>query len=189
MRIYRVFVDVNAYQTFRIDSAKWTGDFLSAVTLDGSRRLSQWSSPPVYLDDPRMKRGSFSAFELGCNLVVGEASVEPIRDLLELSGELLPLQNGKQTVYAVNVTECVNCLDEEKTKWIIGKSTGARIGIEKYAFFAERLSESPVFKIPETSKSEILTVEGMKDPEDEFKPRVESLGLDGLKFELIWTGG
>jgi hypothetical protein len=49
--------------------------------------------------------------------------------------------------------------------------------------------EVPLFKIPETRRGEILTIEGMKDPEDEFKYRVESGGYEGLKFELLWEGG
>ena len=49
--------------------------------------------------------------------------------------------------------------------------------------WTERLS---LFKIPELHKSEILTVEGLLAPEDEFKYNVEQKGLKGLIFEQIW---
>lgn len=46
---------------------------------------------------------------------------------------------------------------------------------------------SPLFKIPETCNYEVLTCEGLKDPNDEFKGRIEQLGLTGLIFEQLWS--
>ena len=99
----------------------------------------------------------------------------------------MPLTHEGEQFFALNVTECINVLDNESTQWVYGQSTGARIRIEQYAFHADRLTETPLFKIPETSRSEILTVEGLKDPDDEFKSRVEKMGLTGLVFEEIWS--
>jgi hypothetical protein len=103
-----------------------------------------------------------------------------------MSGELLPLPHKAEMLHVLNATECVNALDEDTTEWIYGKTTGTRIGIRRYSFYANRLLEGPLFKIPETSATDILTIEGMKDPDDEFKGRVEQLGLTGLRFEEIW---
>ena len=97
----------------------------------------------------------------------------------------LPFENEQFAL--LNVTACVNCLDQDRTEWELGKSTGKRIRIEKYAFHYDRLPESSVFKIPETRRGEILCYEGVKDPEDELKPYVESHGITGLKFTELWA--
>jgi len=102
-----------------------------------------------------------------------------------MSGELLPLTYNKENFTVLNVTECVDALDDVNTKWVYGKGTRAKIKIAKHAFHQHRLPETPLFKIPQTSKSRILTVEGMKDPLDEFKPSVERFGLTGLIFKEI----
>src|SRR5262249_27870281 len=109
-----------------------------------------------------------------------------LRDLLEMSGELLPFSYKGEQFTALNVTECVDALDDCKTKWVYGKGTGAKIRIERYAFSAHRLTETPLFKIPQTCKSEILACEGLKDPDDEFIGRVQRMSLQGLTFEEVW---
>jgi len=81
----------------------------------------------------------------------------------------------------------VNCLDSEGTGWVFGKKTNAKIRIERYQFIPSHFSEAPLFKIPETAPAELLTVTGLKDPQDEFKNRVESARLGGLVFEEIWA--
>jgi hypothetical protein len=89
----------------------------------------------------------------------------------------------------MNVLECANCLDERSTQWKFDKETRVPIRILKYEFRSDRFPESTFFKIPETAAGEILTVTGLKDTEDEFKPRVENLELKGLLFERLWSGG
>ena len=44
-----------------------------------------------------------------------------------------------------------------------------------------------VVQIPEPRCPRILCVEGLADPEDEFKGTVEKHALKGLKFEKIWS--
>jgi hypothetical protein len=88
----------------------------------------------------------------------------------------------------MNVLECANCLDERSTQWKFDKETRVPIRILKYEFRSDRFPEPTFFKIPETAAGEILTVTGLKDAEDEFKPRVENLELKGLLFERLWSG-
>jgi hypothetical protein len=185
MKIYRIVEDVNVYQSFMVDSAKWKGDLLTLLTFDCSPRSSEWAAPPVYVLHPKLKQGNFVYLCPGA-LVVDAATVEQLRDLLEMSGELLPLPHKDKLYYVLNVTECINVLDEDMTEWLRTEDTGTPIGPKQYAFNANRLTETPLFKIPETCRSEILTCEGLKDPDDEFKRRVERLGLKGLMFEELW---
>jgi hypothetical protein len=189
VRIYEVVPDVNHYQSFQFDypdadpfwkSNQWT--------FDCAPKASTWVPLKVNIVGPKLKRGNF--FNLGSGVVVLDAhATDALRTLLEMSGELLPLTYKGEQFTVLNVADCVEALDDSKTKWVYGKSTGATIKIEQYAFHRHRLPETPLFKIPETNKSAILTIEGMKDPQDEFKPSIERFGLTGLTFKEIWNDG
>lgn len=185
MKVFRLDVDVNRYRYFQPEHAE---AFTSGqLMFDGRSRLADWSPPTVHVYKPKLRRPNFTNFLAGTNcLVCDGVAITEVRDMLERSGELLPLPYKGEMWHVLNVTEVVNVLDEDRTEWITGRSTGKRIGIKKYAFY-NRFPETPLFKIPESSNSEILTVEGLIDPADEFKPTVERLGLEGLKFEEIWS--
>lgn len=185
MMVYEIIPDINRYQSFLFDYPDdhpfWKSD---AGVFDCVPKGSSWS-PSVYIEHPKLKRGNI--FALGLTLVFDAHATDTLRTLLEMSGELLSLTYKGEKFTVLNVTECVDALDDAKTKWVYGKSTGAKIKIEQYAFHRHRLPEVPLFKIPETSKSHILTIEGMKEPQDEFKPSIERLGLTGLTFKKIWS--
>jgi hypothetical protein len=183
MKIYRVRPDVNRFQYFMLeDQALALSDMM---TFDGTPgKAPAWVAPSVYIYEPKLKKGHFLALWGTDALVIDETALEQLGDLLEMSGELLPLPYKDQLYHVLNVTECVNILDEQKTQWLYEKGS---MPIKTYAFHANRITETPLFKIPETCKSEILTYEGLKDPDDEFKGRVERLGLKGLVFEELWS--
>ncbi len=185
MKVYEIIPDVNHYQSFLFDYPSghrfWQSD---EGVFDCTPKGATWS-PSVYIEHPKLKRGNI--FALAGTLVLDAHATETLRTLLEMSGELLPLTYKAEQFTVLNVIECVDALDDAKTKWVYGKSTGAKIKIEQYAFHRHRLPEVPLFKIPETSKWGVLTIEGMKDPQDEFKPSIERLGLTGLTFKEIWS--
>ena len=189
MKIYEIVPDVNHYQSFQYDypdadpfwkSNQWKFDCIP--------KASTWVPPKVNILSPKLKWGNF--FNLGTGVLVFDThATEVLRGFLEMSGELLPLNYKGDKFTVLNVTECVDALDDGKTKWVYAKDSGTKIRIEQHAFHRHRLSESPLFKIPETCKSRILTFEGMKDPQDEFKPSIERFGLTGLTFKEIWNDG
>jgi hypothetical protein len=185
MEVFRVSLDVNHYRRFLpTDSGVFaTGVFEMAC----QNKLPVWRSPPVYVFNPMLKAGNFYHLCSGA-FVVDPVGLETLRTILEMAGELLPLPHGGSVFHLMNVLECVNCLDQEKTQWVYGKRTNARIGIKEYHFHAHRFSESTLFKIPETARGELLTVSGLKDPDDEFKSVVEREGLEGIIFEEVWSG-
>jgi hypothetical protein len=131
-----------------------------------------------------MKVGQFPALFFYAVLGVDEVALRALRGLLERSGELLPLPHEDKLYHVVNVTECINVLDTRRTRWLYEKG---RPPIDQYIFHRKRLTQTPLFKIPETCRTEILTCEGIDDPEHEFKGRVEQLGLKGLIFEELWS--
>ena len=184
MEIYRVQTDINHFQRFfPTDSAIYETDILN---MDCQPKLVDWNAPKVYIDNPKKKLGNFFDLCSGA-FVVDSGARKILLEFFEIAGELLPIAYEGSTFSLFNVLACVNCLDQGKTKWVLGKTTGARIRILEYHFHPDRMIESTLFKIPETSATQILCVERSKDPEEEFKARVEEHGLKGLLFEKLWS--
>ena len=183
MKIYRVDTDVNRYQYLMLEDQSLA--LSEPMTFDGTPgKASGWTPPAVYIHKPKLIKGNFLDLWATGGLVVDEVALDHLRDLLEMSGELLPLPHKNETFHVLNVTDCVNMLDEKRTRWRYGKG---RLPIDEYQFHADRITEAPLFKIPETSNYETLTATGLNDPEEEFKGRYERLGLTGLLFEELWT--
>ena len=184
MEIFRIRINSNEFQSFLpVDTNIWQTDVLKMNCVP---KLSTWRSPEVYVHNPKLEKGDFFHLCSG-GFVIGTPVANELRTIFEIAGELLPLTHNGLPFYLFNVLECVNCLNTKKTEWVIGKTTGAKIRIKNYQFDKNKLSESTLFKIPETSATEILCVTGLKDSEDEFKTRVERAGLKGLIFERLWS--
>lgn len=184
IQIFRIRLNSNKFQRFLpTDESVWKTDTLK---MDCRPKLAGWAAPEVYIHNPTLESGDFFHLCSGA-FVVNDAAAEQLREILEIAGELLPINYEGHCFSLLNVMECVNCLDAEKTEWVTGKITGAKIRIVRYQFDKRRLTESSLFKIPETAVSEMLCIEGLKAPEDEFKTQVESSGFRGLIFERIWA--
>jgi hypothetical protein len=103
---------------------------------------------------------------------------------LDQAGQQFKLPFEGRKLIVLNVTYVIDCLDKKKSE----QEPGVPQMIHKYVFHADRLDYS-LFKIPETRHGQILTVEGLASPNDEFKPLVEKYGLKGLRFEKLWSTG
>lgn len=184
MEIFRIRLDVNVYQRFLpADQSFWQMDNLR---MDCTPKLPDWRAPEIYIHNPKRKQGNFYYLSSG-SFVVDSQTAEQLRSILEMSGELLPLEHAGNTYYLLNILECVNCLDQQKTKWVVDEKAGVKVRILEHHFHRQRLVESTIFKIPETAAGDILCVEGLKDPEDEFKAQVEACGFTGLLFDKLWS--
>lgn len=184
MKIHEILLDVDHYQSLFLAKTEILDTDL--LRFDCRPRFDTWVPPSVYSLHPNLKAGDFWALETGGAFATTPEATEKLQDFLNSAGELLPLPYEGRLLTVLNVTECLNCLDHDRTKWVYAKSTGKRIRIESYAFHADRMSESSIFKIPERAVSQILCYEGLKDPEDEFKRYVETEGLTGITFTELW---
>lgn len=185
MKIFRVEYDVNKYQSILSeDDSIWSTDRL---IFDGRAKYNSWLPPAVYYPNPLKKLGDFVYLCPG-TLVFNEKARKACATFFEMSGEILPLPHEEAPLFALNVTECWNVLDQNKTEWQYDRSGTIKLHILNFFFHRHRIPEVPLFKIPETVRGDIYTVEGMKAPEDEFKYTVESNGLKGLIFEEVWDG-
>src|SRR5262249_36965515 len=96
----------------------------------------------------------------------------------EQSGEMLPFTDKGRQFFAFNCTNSINALDRSKTVF-----SATQTSIDDYAFVATRFHFS-LFSVPESN--ELLAVEGLSAPHDEFKGFVEQQKLTGLLFEELW---
>jgi len=178
--VFRVVADVNNYQFVATDESAFT----STYPFDGTRIGRRWTVPCAFVYNPVSALGDFlGCFWLDAVFAVHERARRQVAIFMDQACEVLPLVVDDHRLNICNVTNVVNCLDVSRS--IIDEDTNS---IERYAFVASRFNYS-LFKIPQSRQSEILCVEGIAAPLDEFKGRVEKLGLTGLRFQKLWTDG
>lgn len=148
-------------------------------------KAATWEPPSVFVFEPFLKEGDFYQFG-NSKLIASPRATKALLGHFQIAGELLPLPHEGTEYTLLNVTECINSLHQERTEWHFYE-TGERGLIAKYAFHPDRFTESTIFKIPEMNSTEILVVEGLHDPEDEFRYAVERAELKGLLFEELWS--
>jgi hypothetical protein len=147
-----------------------------------------WVAPDLHAEGPPLPIGNFAhLWDLG-DFAIDDRACEVLKPILESVCEFHPyLPYEGKSFHWMNVMETVDCLDEEKTKWRIGKSSGKRFAIEKYQFSPGRFTKSTLFRLPKDSA--LLALAETPDPKSEFKSIVERQELTGLKFEEIWSEG
>lgn len=183
MRILRVKENVTSYQTLvPVDLGVWSSD---ALFFEGKAKTA-WEPPEVVVLNPLKKRGNFFYLIPGA-LVFDEEALESLRDLLEMAGQILELPLGNETLYILNVLECINALDSDRSVWNIDPQSSQRLSLKQYAFRRGFVLESTLFKIPETVRGEVLVYSDLKDRGDEFMYRYLDSGLTGLEFQELWV--
>jgi hypothetical protein len=95
--------------------------------------------------------------------------------------EFLPISLVDTTIWAVNVLEIFDCLDEDASDIERFKSSGRVKRINRYAFRETMIHQSVlIFKIPQMVRTEIYAT-------DQFKEKIEIGGVTGLKFNLLYS--
>lgn len=185
MRVYEVEADVDHFMQFVCEDEAFTESAL--FCLDGTPRAEIWTAHKMQPFSVSLECGDFSYVSGACSLLIWPRARKILRDVIQQSGELLPVDIGKDECCLLNVTECVDCLDERATVWVYGKETRKPIRIKEYGFVPSKLPQSSLFKIPERRKTRIYATEGLVANEQTFKWLVEANGLRGLLFKLIWS--
>jgi hypothetical protein len=180
LSVYRVDADLEKYQYLMAEDI----GALTKYRFDGSSIESEWTPPSSYCANPKKARPDFWGCFANAAIFAVPLEVAPkVITFLDQSCETLPFEADCGKFLLCNVTCVVNALDKKRSH----HKKGLPHWINKYAFHANRFEYS-LFKIPETAMSEVLCVEGLADPFDEFKGRVEKEGLKGLRFKKLWSG-
>jgi hypothetical protein len=180
VKVFRIGMDVNHYQYFLEE--REDGKFL--LHTDATPRKDGWVPPPVFIFKPKHKAGDFYQFGYYA-LIANSRANDTLRGFFERAGELLPLPFEGAEYTLLNVLHVVDCLDVERTPELVRE--GDRYALRPDSIERLRQTTSVLFKIPETARSEILLVEGLLDPAQEFRAVVERAGLKGLLFYEVWS--
>ena len=183
MRIFRIKNDSNNVQAVQPTNEKLIN--LEFLNFDCESRKNNWRELEVYIFNPKTTPKNFYNFASG-NLVFDEIALDVFQTLFEIAGEILPLQVERgQKLYLLNVLDCRNALDYDKTVWDY-YSNGSKGRILDIAFHKNRIGNiSTIFKIPETSKTAIYCYTDDRNEDDQFYYLYHKHKLTGLIFEEI----
>ena len=187
MRVFEIDYDVNLHQQLHTSDPS---DFKWLLKLRGLR-AEDWLTPKMHIGSPQLAAPDFWSAE-------GELAFTPdphrlpidVYSHLEMAGQWLPIEvDGGPKLVILNVTQVANAVDVRKTRWT-STDNGQHIHVDhkpgSFVFHSDRLPESSIFKVPQNNYVQILCLERSGDPREEFKAAVESDGLKGLKFRLLW---
>ena len=182
MRVFRIGFDVTKFQALLVDGDDdFSFPFFDLMSFRSGAFEGEWTPPPVYIDQPRLKRPDLFHLVGATGIVLTPRAEEILEDFTARSGQLLPLQVGSTAMQLFNVTEIIDCLDQERTSCDEG---GYAFVLQ---FLVHRVPEVPLFRIPQNRSSEIFCHEGVAEVSWEFKRTVEENDLTGLTFEEVWN--
>jgi hypothetical protein len=128
--------------------------------------------------DSKMKVGDFPSL-YGFLPVFSQRAWESLRSLIENAVEALPFKHPSgDAYYAINVLDVVDALDLKKSQPVF-YATGQVMRVKEH-WFKERLVKGKhMFKVPETSGTEVFV-------SVQFKSVVEEAKLKGLRFAQVY---
>lgn len=175
--VYRLVGDVDRFQYVQMFE-----EIMSEIyPLDGTEYGRAWVPSEAWLGNEEGLIPDIWPM-VGCATVaLGSADVARLLKPALDGVELLGLPVGKKRLRMINVLSVVDALDPKRVE----RDSDDPALIRKFAFDPTRIKTS-LFKIPERVTTDIFTIEGLFPREKEFKFLVESNGLKGAKFELLW---
>lgn len=179
--VYRVNPDRGCQALDPVDQNAFAKETEKSWKFDGYPVKDAWRPLEVYVREVTLKKPDI--YELFRTLAFEPEAARVVQLCLDQSCEQLLLPFEGRDLIVANVTYVIDVLDKKKSEY---DPTFPHI-IEKFVFHKERLDNS-LFSIPETRVNGIIyTVEGIDDPDREFKPLVEKHKLKGLKFREIYS--
>jgi hypothetical protein len=180
---------LNIYTPAVLEGYEWVvpskdSDHEIFLQLAGVRTLTSWSPVKVRLvkEDTHSDALRQSDFPwLGAHaLVLRRAAMEALAGPLAQEVEFLPLDCTETDLWVMNALRVVDALDEARSA-VVRFSGGRIMKIDQHAFDARRLEGVSVFKIPQMLR-------GSQFLSQAFVDLVETSGLRGIGFKLVWAG-
>jgi hypothetical protein len=127
---------------------------------------------------PSAINGDF--ISIGHRIGLLTATVQKVGHLFTPYGELLPLDidGDVNQIFWFHCTNVLDAIDEKKSK-IRRFDDGRIMAIDDYAFHSDRIGSNEIFHIPGGGYRPFFT--------ESIKQKIESLGLTGLDFRLLWS--
>lgn len=146
-------------------------DWEAIYWFDGRSLKDNWVPLNLEILDGTVPIGDFLSFQSHVP-VFGSRAKDLLIDFFTPCGEILPLSCPSRGYFALNVTNLIDALDEEKSE-IEYFSSGKILDIRRAAFDGSLLSDIDIFKLPQTPYGKVFVSE-------RFIERVKDLGLTGL---------
>lgn len=175
MKVFQVQADITKCQIIQRDDREDLHEFKC------EKMINIWDMDNWYIYNPLDPKCHFFTTP-GATLIFDDFILKSdLGTLLEMSGEILPVKIDRDNYYFLNVTNCINALNNKLTTYHIYPD-GTKDRYKDFVFYSYRIGGIPLFKVPETCSNQVLCFEGISDSWDEFKGRYEELGLIGLEF-------
>lgn len=178
MIVYEPLV-TNGYEWVNCADAE---DYEVFNNFDGTARGKEWR--PVLVRRVRadhsqdMKESDFPWLGSWA-LVMRKAATDALRNILEESGEILPLQTDDGVELSVLNAQVVDALDEASSDIMRLPSSNRIMLVKKPVFLENPIKGLDVFRLPHRASSTYVS--------DEFVKRVKEAGLRGLTFNKVWS--
>ena len=140
----------------------------------GERIGDRWKPVEADLEEAG-RRGNFLGFSTGVP-VVDRKAWDALRPLVGPHVEALEMTLKGETLYALNVTTVVDCLDPERSE-IERFDNGAIMDVGKFVF-REGCADAPIFKQKGLEVADVFV-------DDRFREAVEKAGLEGADFRPV----
>jgi len=154
------------------------------LVMDGTPKAHVWVAPEVFIYMPLHKAGALYNFNRD-SLIFTPTVARTLSTFIRMAGEALVLPYEGKNYIVLNVTECINCLNEKGTIWAWYNLETKKGRIRKYAFYKDCFSKSPIFKIPE-SPYDIFVVDRQHNEEEDFFKVIKDHELKGFVFDEVW---
>ena len=174
MKIWLLETDANNYDCFVLSNEKDADIILD--NFNGKKMADRWV--PIEVELFEEKRRSDTPTFSGAP-VFSRRAVDILNDLMQEKVEILTLKYIRESYYAINVINVLDCIDYETAQCIRFPTSNRVYGFTKYAFKPQLLKGEHIFKIVEYPKSEVFV-------SDEFRARILNSDLVGFKFEEVW---
>jgi hypothetical protein len=182
MRIYNIVFEVDDYNSLLVKDKNLLKTKL--LSMGGLSRKKEWpTSLETVIDNITEPAPNIYCCE-ATNMLLTNSSLEQLKDALPDNVELLPVNWLGNSGYITNVVGYADCLDTDKTEWLVDDSTGKKLFVDKFAFIKEKVPKNTIFKIKDEC-FDIFCSESDSSKQG-FKNIVEKLNLTGISFELIW---
>lgn len=111
-------------------------------------------------------------------LVMSEKARNLLNDFFSDYTQFLPIKHGKQTLFFINVTTVIDCLDYSRTEYVTMPS-GKISHFKRLYFNKDMVKNRLIFKTPEFANKRIFVTDKMKEI-------IEKSNLEGIEFNLEW---
>ena len=177
MRVWRVFLGEEC--DWIQPSPEWSVD--EKRTFDGRPKKESWnSSRTVLLASGGISHESnFYKLSGVAGVVTDQEGYKVLRSLIVNEAEFLSLEYENKSIFYINVTNIVDCLDYDDSVVKYFDNTSDVMDVKKYAFMRSALDGVLIFRLKELPYYGPFVT-------DRFVDIYKRTKLKGLDFELVW---